>query len=130
MTDSEIVKALECCSKFVINPMCSDCPFNGQECIEGLPRNALSLITRQQTEIERLHCEVKEKTDWISLLKKQVVDWKDDYCKLKETLNSVKSEARREFANRLQLIGMEDGAYVLLKLEQIQKLLKEMEGEQ
>lgn len=42
----------------------------------------------------------------------------------------IKSEARREFANRLQLTGMEDGAYVLLKLEQIQKLLEEMDGEQ
>ena len=54
MTDNEIIKALECCTSSVAS--CEECPMH----VEGvichgyeLNKKALSLINRQQAEIER-----------------------------------------------------------------------------
>lgn len=58
MTDNEIIKALECCSK---NILCGQCPLKEKNnCINKLSAYALELINRQQTEIERLHDEVSK----------------------------------------------------------------------
>ena len=56
MTDTEIIKALECCSKPVIEECCSECPYHlgGQENCHKLLGDILDLINRQQAEIERL----------------------------------------------------------------------------
>ena len=56
MTDNEIIKALECCSR---HGDCEGCPWENDECItaEGtsiLMHEALDLINRQKAEIERL----------------------------------------------------------------------------
>ena len=55
LTDSEIVKALECCS---INKKCTGCYFNTHTtddmCPRVLMRNTLDLINRLQAENERL----------------------------------------------------------------------------
>lgn len=54
MTDNEIIKLLECCKK----SQCSKCYYS-KECDGYTQVNyALDLITRQQTEIERLRKEV------------------------------------------------------------------------
>ena len=49
MTDSEIIKALECCSK----DNCCDCPLSDMkiECLVTLPKAAFSLIKRQQEDL-------------------------------------------------------------------------------
>ena len=89
MTDNEIIKALECC--------CDDCgkSCEGKHCpmiaecqtdINALEKSALALINRQKAEIERLKEEVK----------------KEQLCNLRMTAHSVKSEAYREFAERLK----------------------------
>lgn len=58
MTDNEIIKALECCSK---NILCGQCPLKEKNnCINKLSAYALELISRQQAEIERLHDEVSK----------------------------------------------------------------------
>lgn len=58
MTDNEIIKALECCSK---NILCGQCPLKEKNnCINKLSAYALELIGRQQAEIERLHDEVSK----------------------------------------------------------------------
>lgn len=58
MTDNEIIKALECCSK---NILCGQCPLKEKNnCINKLSACALELISRQQAEIERLHDEVSK----------------------------------------------------------------------
>ena len=57
MTDNEIIKALECCSKPVIEEYCSECPYHlgGQENCHKLLGDILDLINRQKAEIERLN---------------------------------------------------------------------------
>ena len=58
MTDNEIIKALECCSK---NILCGQCPLKEKNnCINKLSAYALELISRQRAEIERLHDEVSK----------------------------------------------------------------------
>ena len=58
MTDNEIIKALECCSK---NILCGQCPLKEKNnCINKLSAYALEFISRQQAEIERLHDEVSK----------------------------------------------------------------------
>ena len=58
MTDNEIIKALECCSKKIL---CGQCPLKEKNnCINKLSAYALELISRQQAEIERLHDEVSK----------------------------------------------------------------------
>lgn len=56
MTDEKIIKALEYCKKGD-GSICrmAECPlFGAGDCFTTLAQNALSLINRQQTEIERL----------------------------------------------------------------------------
>jgi hypothetical protein len=68
MTKDEIKKALECCAKsYGDDVQCSDCPYNTltpracceRFCQDVLCKDALTLITEQENEIERL----KEKSD-------------------------------------------------------------------
>ena len=102
MTDNEIIKALECCK----NADCQNCPRWSEEWYSGMCNDFLSdvldLINRQKAEIERLQGEVKEKTETIDFLKNQAVGWSIDFCNLKAKLKSAKSEARKEFAERLK----------------------------
>lgn len=52
MTKEDIKKALECCVKHVY---CKGCPYRGnQQCIGKTQQDALTLITEQEKEIERL----------------------------------------------------------------------------
>ena len=56
MKDNEIMKAMECCSK---NKSCRDCPYideaDGRKwCNEKVYDGVISIINRQQAEIERL----------------------------------------------------------------------------
>lgn len=104
-TDEEVIKALECCAK----PYCNNnnCPLhentiNTKDCITKLSENALALINRQRAEIERLHSEVKENTETIAFLKDQAVGWSIDFCNLKAKLDTTKSEAVKEFEERLK----------------------------
>lgn len=58
MSDNEIIKALECCSK---GGLCDDCNFNDGDgsnligCTSELAAHALALINQQKAEIERLN---------------------------------------------------------------------------
>ncbi len=86
MTDNEIIKALECCSKGFGN--CEGCPYDDDnaDCVtlKGetlMMKDTIDLIYRQNAEIERyLHS--------IKLLEKDVAQ--------------AKSEAYREFAERFK----------------------------
>ena len=85
MTDAEIIKALECCSK----DNCEECPANGlcdndDYCFTG---DILDLINRQQAEIERL----TEERDF----------YKAPSSLLAKGIKQIKSEAIKEFAERL-----------------------------
>lgn len=54
MTDKEIIKALECCSKNIHELCALECPiFRTAGCIEELHKAVFVLINRQKEEIER-----------------------------------------------------------------------------
>ena len=60
MTDTEIIKALECLMYY----NCEDCPYYRDDCVDRikdpieLSKYALDLIDRQQAEIERLNNDI------------------------------------------------------------------------
>lgn len=71
MTDSEIIKALECCGDEGEITLCSICPYYLQDrdndfCQEDLHRASLDLINRQKAEIERLKNSIKEADEFFS----------------------------------------------------------------
>ena len=121
MTDSEIIKALECCTdEWYEN--CNECPYSIDtvSCERmKLLEDSLDLINRQKAEIERLK-------GWENLLKAE-----------KHSL--IKSEAIKEFANMLKnKIKTECNPYgkptfdydtSIAIMHYINKLVKEMVGE-
>lgn len=115
MTDNEIIKALECCTRL---KYCDTCPFNHHNCKKMLDYT-LDLIKRQQAEIEILEQSCQEMSKDVKRL------WKD--CDFFE--DKAKNTAK-VFAEKLKksLTGWdsdptdEEIEYV------IDKLLKEMEG--
>ena len=80
LTDSEIVKALECC---VNEKTCKNCAYSGRSCLTPLKRDTLDLINRLQAENERL----KELCDNIrtdkSFLGKEITKYHKELLKSK-----------------------------------------------
>lgn len=104
MSDEDIKKALECCGCGVTKCVCNECPIRYREsCFDDLPKIALDLINRQQTEIERLQ---KYSTE---------VAFKH--------YNDGRAEAIKEFAEIIVADYPEMEFY-------LEKLLAEMAGEQ
>lgn len=59
MTDTEIIKALECC---FMEQQCNNCPLykeHSADCLDTVLENAHALITRQQSKIDKLKTELK-----------------------------------------------------------------------
>ena len=80
MTDSEIIKALECC----IDGYCRGCMYGEtllMTCKDDLMREALALINRQKAEIERLNLE---------------------NLQMVASIKRLTNEAIKEFAERLE----------------------------
>jgi hypothetical protein len=111
LTDSEIVKGLECCVKVGYPFGCDDCPYCSINCNEYLDADALDLIKRLQAENERLkgeqplvitNCEVTE--DMLELLKKsKTLNILDDEARIKFVdEKSIKAEAYKEFLSLLE----------------------------
>lgn len=121
MTDEQIIKALDCCHSELGN-MCSICPLfdpDNDYCEDELHKNTLNLINRQAAEIEQ----------W----KEEANRWQDAFCKVNEDLSTIKSEAIKEFAERLKRtsIGLEIGDDKKFKMTvvstvAIDNLVKEM----
>ena len=77
-TDEEIIKALECCA----NGKCRECPLFKEDCGDDIIcKNALDLITHLQEENETL---------------------KEFIVETRRCDKEIKSEARKEFAERLK----------------------------
>lgn len=118
MTDNEIIRALECCSNRT-DRYCPNCPYynvpykDNMTCSEVLMSDALDLITRQQAEIEGLHKKVDELSEVLS-----------DSIRIR--YKEAKSEAIKEFAERLKRESLIDRVYNILQEGEIDKLVKEM----
>lgn len=135
MTDNEIVKALECCSK---KGNCKGCPcyidYEHTKCLE-MKKGCLDLINRLQAENELL----KEKhIEDNKLLNDRVIESVNAVSKahlryekaLEEKFKTAKAEAYKEFAERLKHkainIGVNDS---VVSKNVIDNLLKEMVGD-
>ena len=121
MTDKEIIKALECCYRKGGTP-CRDCPFNEfEDCNDVLMADyVFNLINRQQEEIDNLR----------EHLKRVCAERDARIC----TNNFIKSEAVKEFAERLKEKSFKTiRNYGLTKdvveVCDIDNLVKEMGGE-
>lgn len=90
MKDSEIIKAMQCVMGNDVN--CSECTYQKvlpfPSCRMMCAKNALDLINRQKAEIERVEKELMK-----CKLEKEL---------LHQTINQIKSEAIKEFAERLK----------------------------
>ena len=128
MNDKDIIKALECCIGDEEGKNCVDCPlYEIDDCQLPMYQSAITLIKRQQEEIERLGSKkiviygcarASGKTD-------RLVRALQDY-------ESVRAEAIKEFAERLKTkttIGFcPEHRYV--DAEDIDNLVKEMLGKE
>ena len=118
MTDTEIKKALECCSMSSY-PACRDCPYHddyvNRDCINKRNADIKDLINRLQAENERL---------------KEVNDSFTDIGKL---YSEIKAEAYKEFAEKLKEKLVYEHFFetevVFLDKIKIDKVLKELVGE-
>ena len=119
MTDSEIIKALECCKSMVSS--CEECPMHieGAICHEyELNKKALTLINRQKAEIEL----------WQNEYKRACAERDAHIC----TSNVMKSEAVKEFAERLEEYSYESmgnygSRHMDVSVKDIDNIVKEME---
>lgn len=113
MTDSDIIKALECCMS---DGECAACPVRTpgilQGCVERLIVNALDLIKRQQAEIERL----------------EGLATNMEYCAnhALDEIEKEKREAIKDFADRLKANRYDD---MFVTIAAIDEIVAEMEGE-
>ena len=148
MTDEQIIKALECVIGNGVN--CSECEYQKvlpfPSCRRMCAKNALDLINRQKAEKERLEDEnytLKNKIEIRDNLIEQLgsdIDIKyNTIYTMREKLKNLKSEAIKEFAERLKekvkmynSEGVEEGDLIddLLTVgetvEIIDKLVEEM----
>lgn len=114
-TDEEIVKALECC--YASTGDCeNNCPMCDLEnCNDVLMSGYVrDLIERQKTEIERLKGSVIINT----IMESQRIK------------REAKTEAYKEFAERLKKETLSDRGYDILQQGTIDNILKEMVGKE
>ena len=127
-TDEEIIKALECCK----NCCCKQCDEQPDF------QEAIDLINRQKTDIEKLNIQLQELWKTASLYKAESEMW-DNYNKNLLTANTAlsneileaKAEAYKEFAERLKERKTQSTMDKrICTNEMIDNLLKEMVGEE
>ena len=128
LTDSEIVKALECCCE---NNNCNGCPLDylifSSECASKLAINSLDLINRLQAENERLKCCVKTE-DEVRTIANATIQAGIKIIKAeayKECIEKVKEEIYRQRHSR-SLEASGERARIIKILD---NLLKELVGE-
>ena len=121
MTDTEIIKALECLFDYMDCGGCSYSPtYEFPLCQQHVAKDALDLITRQQAEIEQ----------W----KEEANKYQNLWCIAVDDIEKAKSEAVKEFAERLEEKSFQSfGNYGItrdvVEVCDIDNLIKEMEGD-
>ena len=115
MTDNEIIKALECCEGDDGISYCNKCSlYEYDNCIHYISQKAREVINRQKAEIDELNHDVEV----LYRVKEQ----------LKDMYKTAKSEAYKEFAERLkEMPSVINCEYEWLHTD-IDNLVKEMEG--
>ena len=130
MTDEQIIKALEHCTKDYRT--CNTCPQvdNGirreSACIYEMLKEGFALIKRQQTEIDRLKMLFNDQQEIIADLEWTVEN--EGFKHLGKMYSELRAEVIKEFADRLKAKGceLEETGGFLLETEDIDNLIKEM----
>lgn len=102
MNDSEIIKALECCT---LPSGCNDCPYvskSAGRCSTAMVKDAFGLIKRQQAEIDRLNIDLKAMRGAANSYKAHYEDLKSENLETIKILKTAKSATVREFAENLK----------------------------
>ena len=144
LTDSEIIKALECCIGDTDGKDCVSCPLYAiDECQDELNLAALDLINRQEAEIEsliklnKLESEIDvrnykaEHERLEKALRQTLTDIREAKVLVANDIKTAKAEAYKEFAERLKETFPEiDWLRSTQRIsEDIDNILKEMIGE-
>ena len=122
MTDEQIIKAYERCFTLGFDEStCYECPFYTAtaKCTEDLRDSVLNLIMRQKAEIEGLQ-------ERISYLEESIDCSRKEYNKLLQKLQQAKSEAIKEFAEKLKKRFYLSAGRCVVDVYHIDNLVKEM----
>ena len=129
-TDEQIVRALACCAnneKDNTCRYCSECPASNWElddeecdCIHSMCTRSISIINRQKEEIERW-----QKFGYT--VGELARDRKEEIGRLKKEKETARSEAIKEFAERLKAYQRYPNGTIYT--EHIDNLVKEMVGD-
>ena len=136
MTDTEIIKALECCAYG--HKCCDVCPYddNGFFCSDKMKKDAIDLINRQKTEIDILIRKKETLKDEIAELQAENERWKRLFNSLNDEMVYAKIDATKYYLERLKSeleIAFDEPIFdtTIGKIieSSIDKLLRELESE-
>ena len=116
MTDNEIIKVLECCEGDDGISYCNKCSlYEYDNCVHYISQKAREVINRQKAEIERLEIALSNEEAQSRVMGR--------------LYKQAKSEAIKEFAERLKAISHPYGNTQMVFELQIDNLVNEMCGE-
>ena len=133
LTDNEIIKALEVCSKYTGFKDCEKCPLNPICDANVIDALALDLINRQKAEIENLKEKNSNLTSGLTSLQNDLTSARatiDSFTDIGKLYSEIKAEAYKEFAEKLKQNAYHNDAneYIVFDIE-VDNLLKELVGE-
>lgn len=122
-TDEQIIEALKCCiaQENCEEVSCEICPYDKvYDCKEVMLKNVLDIFNRKNAENERLKAKI--------LVKDNINDYNTAQLRIaREELRTAKSNAIKEFAERLKAISDSRPLYdELVYIDEIDNLVKEM----
>ena len=128
MTDNEIIKFMQCVVGNDAN--CSECEYQKvlpfPSCRMMCAKNALDLINRQKAEIERLEKEIKDKERAYNDEFCSRKEWQTKCRELLKEKQITKSEAIKEFAEKLKKRFYLSAVLCVVYVYYIDNLVKEM----
>jgi hypothetical protein len=128
MTDEQIIKALEYCSTDIRGNTCPKCAFYKKHRCSTLMLNAASdIINRQKVKIKSLKQIINEQDKEVLKLQNRIIFWRKN---LNYQPEKIKSEAIKEFAERLKKEVLIDSGFEVLQVGTIDDLVKEMTEEE
>lgn len=132
MNDSEIIKALECCT--TTKGGCKECPMKGYEKVDCqliAATEAYKLINRQQAEIERLNIELKTMRGAANGFKAEVEKLQTEKDLFIRNYSNFQKELLKEFAERVKtaFCAEFDELIPSIMADKIDEIYKEMVGE-
>ena len=125
MNDNDIIKALEHCAE---GGYCGDCGYDikSAKCIANIMKDSIDLITSQNAEIERLRECPKCVYEYDGDMTEFCVEAP---CSNYKTADEIRSEAIKEFAERLKETKVKHGNDFMVYADNIDTLVKKMVGD-